>query len=709
MNTSTTLKVGYAYATGASNHVRRTQTVYPNGRILHSGYDSGLDDVLCRVSYLADDNGSGSPGQHLAEYDYLGASPRSQGGRGAGGEGIVRVTYPQPGIRWGLLGAGGGNDPYARMDRFGRVTEQIWRRCTAPAADLVRIQHAYDLAGNRLWRRDRVASAARKALDELYSYDGMNQLVALQRGRLNAARDALRDSTRTFGESWSLDMTGNWRGYDQDADGDGTPDLAQTRTHNVVNEITAITGGSWATPAHDRAGNMTTIPSPRLQGGRGAGGEGTSLACTYDAWNRLVKVVDASTSNTVAEYVYDGRNFRTVTKTYASGVLSEVRHAYYNGDWQLLEERVEAAPLPNPQSLIPTAQFVWGLRYIDNLVLRDRNADSNTSNGDLGKTGSGLEERLYALQDANWNVVAIADTSGAVQERYIYTAYGTPTFLDAAFVTRSASSFAWETLYTGRQYDSETGFLYYRERYLGSYLGRFLARDPIQADINLYRYVRNNPVIYVDPSGLEWVSGREGGQRTRFYHGQWYHWVDTPQQPQTPIIPSQPYASTIDPFSPDFDPNTWSNNHNWDFLGDFLNGTGPTNRFYGPDSLQTFQMRQSPGAAKLRDAFYASGCKGVKPGDPGSSYGTGEAAGGTTGDLSNTAFQVGGFGGATAVDNGNGTVTFTIYNDASRESFLYHGFYIFPVQNYQTGPMRTIRQTFQWTENIDKSKCCEKK
>jgi len=94
VNTSTTLKVGYAYATGASNHVRRTQTVYPNGRILHSGYDSGLDDVLCRVSYLADDNGSGSPGQHLAEYDYLGASPRSQGGRGAGGEGIVRVTYP---------------------------------------------------------------------------------------------------------------------------------------------------------------------------------------------------------------------------------------------------------------------------------------------------------------------------------------------------------------------------------------------------------------------------------------------------------------------------------------------------------------------------------------------------------------------------------------------------------------------------------------
>ena len=225
----------------------------------------------------------------------------------------------------------------------------------------------------------------------------------------------------------------------------------------------------------------------------------------YDAWNRLVKVVDAGTSSTVAEYGYDGRNFRIVTKTYASGVLSEVRHAYYSGDWQLLEERVEAAPLPNPQSLIPAAQFIWGLRYIDDLVLRDRNADSNTSTGDLGKTGSGLEERLYAMQDANWTVVAIANASGAVQERYLYSAYGTPKFLDAAFNTRSTSSYAWETLYTGRQYDPETGFLYYRQRYLTAPLGRFLSRDPIghKGGINLYAYVGDSPARDTDPTGLD--------------------------------------------------------------------------------------------------------------------------------------------------------------------------------------------------------------
>ena len=38
------------------------------------------------------------------------------------------------------------------------------------------------------------------------------------------------------------------------------------------------------------------------------------------------------------------------------------------------------------------------------LVLRDSN---NGTGGNLGVTGSGLGLRLYALQDANWNVVAL--------------------------------------------------------------------------------------------------------------------------------------------------------------------------------------------------------------------------------------------------------------------------------------------------------------
>lgn len=60
-------------------------------------------------------------------------------------------------------------------------------------------------------------------------------------------------------------------------------------------------------------------------------------------------------------------------------------------------------------------------------------------------------------------------------------------------------------LYTGREYDKETDLYYLRARYYNSDTGRFLSRDPIgQNDqINLYTYVANSPLKYVDRMGTD--------------------------------------------------------------------------------------------------------------------------------------------------------------------------------------------------------------
>ena len=107
-------------------------------------------------------------------------------------------------------------------------------------------------------------------------------------------------------------------------------------------------------------------------------------------------------------------------------------------------------------------------------------------------------------------------------------------------------------------------------------------------------------------------------------------------------------------------------------------------------------MSESLGADKLRQAFKNNGCKNKT----GVAYGTFEAAWDTllnpfTADLSSTAFQVGGFAGASAEKNENGTVTFRIRNMAGTHSFFYH---LVPDRKGKIGPMRNIEQNFASTE-----------
>ena len=58
--------------------------------------------------------------------------------------------------------------------------------------------------------------------------------------------------------------------------------------------------------------------------------------------------------------------------------------------------------------------------------------------------------------------------------------------------------------YTGRDFDAESPFYYYRARYYNPGTGTFISEDPIgfkAGDNNLYRYVENNSIKYKDPTG----------------------------------------------------------------------------------------------------------------------------------------------------------------------------------------------------------------
>jgi hypothetical protein len=88
------------------------------------------------------------------------------------------------------------------------------------------------------------------------------------------------------------------------------------------------------------------------------------------------------------------------------------------------------APGSSPNTARVDTSYVWGQRYIDELVSRDRDTNTGTA---------GLEERLFALHDTMFSVTAMVNTSGGVQERYDYNAYGQRLIFDNSWATRATS------------------------------------------------------------------------------------------------------------------------------------------------------------------------------------------------------------------------------------------------------------------------------
>ncbi|MCX5644786.1 MAG: RHS repeat-associated core domain-containing protein [Phycisphaerae bacterium] len=107
----------------------------------------------------------------------------------------------------------------------------------------------------------------------------------------------------------------------------------------------------------------------------------------------------------------------------------------------------------------------------------------------------------YYHFDALGSVVALTNSSGNTVEVYEYSVYGQVGASDANHPNRF--------MFTGREFDKETGLYYYRARYYNPQIGRFLQTDPVgyKAGMNWYIYCQNNGVTWVDPTGLTQMRG----------------------------------------------------------------------------------------------------------------------------------------------------------------------------------------------------------
>ncbi len=353
-------------------------------------------------------------------------------------------------------------------DPGNRVTARTYRNGTAASytynADnwTTNIQHSlsstpiagfsygYDNEANRLYEN----KLSDPAHSEAYQYDSTYRLITYKVGTLVGSTVPV-PLTQT---SYTLDPVGN--PVNQVTNG-----VPQTRAYNPTNEVLQI--GSQAV-TYDGDGNT---------------GNDGAYSYAYDEENRLTSVTRLSDSAVVGRYLYDALSRRVQTVADPNGAPSTT--SFYYDTARVIEEQSGGATL---------ATYVYG-NYIDELLTMDRGG-----------------QPYYYHQSSRWSVEAVTDHTGTAVERYSYDAYGAVTITPGG--GGSPLTNIWGTphsaignryLFTGREFDEESGLYYYRSRFYDTAKERFLVRDSAEYEDgpNLYSYVQDNPINRLDPDGMK--------------------------------------------------------------------------------------------------------------------------------------------------------------------------------------------------------------
>ena len=228
---------------------------------------------------------------------------------------------------------------------------------------------------------------------------------------------------------------------------------------------------------YDNMGNQTMKTITTI--GEAAGSQSVTIGedpngiqlFEYDPLNRMTK---ATINNVTTTYTYDANGLRQ-SKTTNGVTTSHI----YDGQNIVMDSKSGEKQI-----------FHRGISLI-----------SRTVNG-------GSKE--YYTFNTHGDTTALVNASGTILKDYTYDAFGNQ--------KQEQSEDNNPFRYCGEYFDNETGFIYLRARYYDSDIGRFTTEDPIKDGVNWFIYCANNPMNFIDPSGMELEGDKEKyGENSKVY------------------------------------------------------------------------------------------------------------------------------------------------------------------------------------------------